>query len=373
MSRKGQTHLDLKTGTVILRAPRVVTEEDAVKKAKLDLNKWRIERAVYNSWEVGAKMPDGTIAVEPLWQVKLWVVPRTCWDAEDFRRRLIGDVKHAAPKRPRIGRPYVQEKMLYEVSIFDAHIGKLCWTPETGNRYNLEIAQECFQTAVDDLISKVQPVALSKIVFPVGNDFLHVDSKTNMTTNGTPQDVDGRWQQAFIYARRIICDAVDRLRKLAPVDIVVVPGNHDQQRSFYLGEVLDAFYSKDPEVRVDNSPKRRKYYEFGVNLLGFTHGDEEPHESLPNLMADEVPDWWASCPFREWHVGHLHKKKSCNFMKTEDTYGSTLVRVLPSLSALDAWHASKGYRSPRSSEAYLYSAVSGPVASYRHNVRNPNG
>jgi hypothetical protein len=52
-----------------------------------------------------------------------------------------------------------------------------------------------------------------------------------------------------------------------------VPGNHDELTSFHLGEILAARYDGDKHVTVDNSARLRKYYDFGTNLFGFTHGD----------------------------------------------------------------------------------------------------
>ena len=41
----------------------------------------------------------------------------------------------------------------------------------------------------------------------------------------------------------------------------------------------------------------------------FTHGSEEKRDSLPMLMANERKELWAETKFREWHLGHMHRKK----------------------------------------------------------------
>ena len=42
--------------------------------------------------------------------------------------------------------------------------------------------------------------------------------------------------------------SIDYLAQFAPVDVVVVQGNHDFERMFYVGEVLDAMYHKNKNV-----------------------------------------------------------------------------------------------------------------------------
>ena len=69
--------------------------------------------------------------------------------------------------------------------------------------------------------------------------------------------------------------AIDRLRPIAPVQVVMVTGNHDTQRLYYLGDVLEAWFRNTKDVAVDNSPRQRKYFRYHGNLIGFTHGHNE--------------------------------------------------------------------------------------------------
>lgn len=73
---------------------RIVSVEDLIEYARINLDEWIVERAVVNKWEVGAKISEkslrweegkilqgviedsGQIKVEPLFQVKLWLVKR---------------------------------------------------------------------------------------------------------------------------------------------------------------------------------------------------------------------------------------------------------------------------------------------------------
>lgn len=59
------------------KGTRIKTLEQLITECKINTDKWAIDRHVINKWEVGAKLDDGTIVVEPLFQVKAWLVNRS--------------------------------------------------------------------------------------------------------------------------------------------------------------------------------------------------------------------------------------------------------------------------------------------------------
>ena len=59
------------TQQVDLYSKRIITLDDAIRKAGVNLKVWEVERFIINSWEVGAKGPDKKIRVTPLWQAGL--------------------------------------------------------------------------------------------------------------------------------------------------------------------------------------------------------------------------------------------------------------------------------------------------------------
>jgi hypothetical protein len=233
----------------------------------------------------------------------------------------------------------------------------------------MKIAIKRYNDAVASLLNHVSNYReqIHEILLPVGNDLFNIDNKNNMTTAGTPQHVDSRWQQMFRKTKDLMLMTIDTLSTIAPVKVVMVSGNHDYQTVFYLGEVLAAWYNTNSRVTVDNSASLRKYYRYGTNLIGFTHGDQEKHLDLPYLMSEERKLDWAETAYREFHLGHFHKRKTISFVDVDENRG-VKVRVLPSLSGTDAWHHSKGYRSMKSAVAFLYDKNNGLVAEFNHNV-----
>lgn len=357
-----ETDISGNKATVVTKTRHIKTVEDALDYAKIDTRIWEVDRVTINSWETAGKFPkkDGSGGFVwgrcQLWQVKVTLkrrIPQYVTDSIDEIVEGIRKYKPIYPKTPRRKSPKLNRHML-EVSLFDSHFGKLCWGQETGADYDIYEAERIYHNAVDDILLKSSHYHIDKILYPIGNDFFHVNNWDNTTARGTPQDVDARFQKVFKIGCDSIINAINRCLAVAPVDVIWVPGNHDPETSFYLTQVIDAWFHQNKNVNIDTSPKERKYVKYGVNLIGFTHGDEEKHADLPGIMAGEVPDLWASTTCREWHLGHFHKKKATRFAAS-DTHAGIPVVVLPSLSGTDKWHYKKGYvNNRRAAVGYLW-------------------
>lgn len=255
--------------------------------------------------------------------------------------------------------------------IFDLHLGKLAWGEETGEDYDAKIAVKRFRTALEDLINKADATKVEKIIFPVGNDIYNSDKAKPFpqTTNGTPQMDDLRWQKLFRLGVKLIIEATVRLSKIAPVEVVTVFSNHDHERVFYLGETLSAVFESHPTISVDNSPRVRKYKQWGECLLGFAHGHNEKPTDLPLTMAQEAKDMWSSTFYREWLLGHLHHKKQQQTETAKD-YRGVKVTYLTSPSASDAWHYEKNFVGAiKGAEAYVYNKEEGITNVFIHNIK----
>lgn len=242
-------------GTLLSRSERIRTLEQLLEHAGTDLAVWEVERHVLNSWEVGAKGPDGRILTAPLFQVKAWLVRRR--DAVRLRAikdDLLLDAKGWAPRYPRVRHKAKPDAHLLALGIPDLHLGKLCWPDETGHdAYDVEIASRVYRDAVRDLLRLASPFPVERVLLPVGNDFLNIDrglagASKHTTTSGTAQDEDGRWQRSFRVGRQLLCETIDLCQELAPVEVVVVPGNHDSEKMWTLGEVLGAWYRNCPST-----------------------------------------------------------------------------------------------------------------------------
>lgn len=350
---------------------KVQSLKDLIRVCSIDTEKWHIE-----SWKCKSYMGFIKNAQKKIEKVQLYSVAAVLKVKKgvDFKAEVAALIEEAKTHSPKLAPVSSLKKsasgLMLELSIPDLHIGKLAWAQECGESYDSKIAAELFQSAIDDLLSKVTAYQFDEINLIVGNDLLNVDNSENLTTRGTPQACDTRHQKTFMIARQLIQDAVEtKLRGKAPkINIIIVPGNHDQQTAWFLGETLSAWFHQCEDVAVDNRPTLRKYIRFGQVLIGYTHGDKEKHADLPLVMATEVPQMWADTRFREMHVGHLHQRSATRFRDIGEHRG-VVVRILPSLCAPEDWHVSKGYvGNIRSAEAYIWHKDTGLVGTAVYNV-----
>lgn len=354
-------------------SPRITTLDQLLDAANVDLDAWEVERFVVNKWEVGGRGPDGTIVVEPLFQVKAWL--RRSGPAVAIRRAGEAIVARVAALAsggaPAIVRRQAPDRgaPLFLCATYDLHIGKLAWGREVGENYDSRIAVARAEQAVSALIEDATLYRPSHVLYPFGQDLLHVDNRLGTTTSGTPQDADSRYEAMIDAAHAHTSWAIRRLAEaFGSVEAVLVTGNHARGTEFSLAKILEAEFRHDPRVTVDTAPKLRKYRRWGVTLLGLTHGDGGAVKKLPQLMPIEARDEWAHARYGEWIIGHTHTSRRTDATPVESVNG-VVVRVLRSLSAPDAWHYAHGFvGEPSGAEGMIYDVQRGLRAQLTHYV-----
>jgi len=355
------------TATLSLQTNKPIrTLEDLMRVGEVDRNIWRVKKWTLNKWEMGYYDPKSeTAKTKPLFQVKAElerIAAKWLTDAEPLLFRSLRNaplpktVKRKSPERA------------LELALFDTHLGKYAWGDETGTNQDTDLQARIFANAVGDLLNAAGD-GYEQIVIPIGNDFFQANNWLNETEAGTRVDHDGRMARVFDVGVSAVFAAIMACRQVAPVKAIWVPGNHDPATSFYLCKALENRFWGDRHVSIDCSPPPRKYWRYGVTLLGLTHGNEEKFHDLPAIMAQECRQDWAETTWREWHVGHFHTKKR---FRTQDADESTGIRmcVLPSISGTDAWHFKKGYvHAKRAAEAYVWGKRDGYLGHWSVNAR----
>jgi len=344
---------------------RITTLEDLVAFCKIDLDVWDVERWVANKWEVGANI-DGKLTVEPLYQVKAFMRKRQGMVAA---RQEIEDLKELAKKEfpARVPpKPTKETGLMLELNLSDAHLGKLAHTDETrGPNYDTRIAERTYRRAFYALLDRTAGYEFDEVWYVVGNDVMQSDDPEGRTTAGTYVSTDGRYYKTFKIVRSLIIENIEELRKRARVvRVIVVPGNHDERSCFFLGDSIECYFANQPDVVIDNEPKRRKYHTFGKVLLGLTHGHKGKHADYPILMATEVPEMFGASRHREMHCGHKHKTQSdITKIRAVDEAHGVRVRILSALTPADSWHSDNGFvGNLRASEAFVWHRTEGLIA-----------
>jgi hypothetical protein len=352
-----------KGDTLEATGTRIRTLEDLLSAANVDLDIWYVERHVVNKWENFSVK----FGLTELFQVKAWLKRKAgAVGLIELRDAAVELMREHSPAPVRRYKVAPRTGLCMDVLIPDLHLGKLAHAEETGQNYDGAIAMNLFRGVFYGLLTHGQTMSVGRFVFPVGNDLLHVEGSENETTAGTRQDTDSRSYRSRKRALKLMVEAVDAMAQIAPVDIVIVPGNHAREAEAALGDVLSAWYRRDTDrVRIHDTPAPRKYLTHGKNLFGYTHGDGVAAKDLPLLMATEAPKMWARTEHRFWNTGHLHQRKSDRFGSIQEHKGVE-VRISPSLAAADSWHASKGFvGNLRAAEAHVYHEEDGEIARFR--------
>ena len=284
------------------------------------------------------------------------VVTNDAPNTEDIKQEIEDFAADYAPVYPEQDYPECEDPIAYEISLPDIHYGKLVDMPLP---YDLQ--EKEYITVVENPVAKAAGLEIERFILPIGNDGLNSEGMRMTTTKGTPQQDYMDWRKSFRGYWKLIVYTIDYLKQIAPVDVIVVSGNHDYERMYYVGDVIAGWFRNDPNVSVDNSDDPRKYYQYGTNMLMFTHGDKEKAQNIPLIMATEQPEMFAATSHREAHCGHFHKEQV-------NEYRGIKVRFVPSICPNDSWHKQMGYDSKRTGQAYIWSKERGMEGYNQYNV-----
>ena len=358
----GQTNITEISRTIKEESKSDSDVEQIRKSLSKYINKRKRNQAIYNEAETVGIDPDN---VNHYWYKgkHFSIHAKGAKDEVSFEEivdNIINDMKGHEPAHPKYKRENSKDGHLLVVDPADIHIGKLAMGLNPGDEYNLDIARTRVIEGVKGILDKSAGYNIDKIVFIGGNDILHIDTPKRTTTSGTPQDTDGMWYHNFEVARKLYVEVLDLLMTVADVHFVFNPSNHDYTNGFFLSQVMQAWYRGHKHITFDGSITHRKYYQYGSNLIGSTHGDGAKQQDLPLLAAHEAAEMWAATKHRYIYTHHVHHKTS------KDHIGIT-IESLRSPSGTDVWHHNKGYTGAvKAVEGFIHHKDYGQVARLTH-------
>lgn len=236
----------------------------------------------------------------------------------------------------------------------DYHIGQLSWCGETGEKWDIETAEnmliDWFASAIKD-----SPSSDTAILAQLG-DFLHHDSLSSITpTSHHVLDADARYQEMVGVAVRAINAIIKMLlEKHKNVHIIMAEGNHDIASSVWLRILLAEKYRDEPRVTVDNTHTPFYAFEWGLTSLFFHHGHKRKMGNISEVFASMFRGIFGRTKYSYVHMGHMHHiDVKENSMMTVEQH--------PTMAGKDA-HASRlGLHSNRGASAITYHKKFGEV------------
>lgn len=338
---------------------RIKTFEARERTANMKLKRRRIEPTTKGGERVVRLDDEKDVTV--LWYVRVVWEPKHAEKAlhalaDEIRADLRAEAR-ALPTVVPLRRRGKGPGLLQVLHCPDLHAEKAPWD---GSAWD---APAAFMAATDELLEASAHMDTGRVLITVGNDAMNTDGSRRATTRSTPQDNGHRWRDGYRAVKRMYRYAIRRALEVAPVTVVVVPGNHDKDACFYLGENLADVYEDNTHVSFvgtgEEADRPRHYYLHGRCLLGLTHGEGCAITDLPRLMSEEAAREWAEATAaREWLTGHRHKLEV-------QTIGSCVVRTSTALSPVAEWGKGKGYGTGRrAGELLSFHPEAGRIATY---------
>lgn len=239
-------------------------------------------------------------------------------------------------------------------TITDYHIGAYSWKEESGEDWDLKIAEETLYKAFTDMID-ASPDAEQAVFCQMG-DFLHWDGLSAITPlNKHVLDSDGRYGKLVQIAILTCIRAVEMLlHKHKRVHVVICEGNHDLTGSVWLQAIMRNAFEKNKRVTIDDSVFPYYSFSWGKVFLGWHHGHLTKIKGLAGKFFSE-PRFRKDMSGAEYiylSTGHFHTKESF-----EDS--GAYVERHPTLNARDAYGARGFQHSQRGALAITYDKEKG--------------
>jgi hypothetical protein len=215
------------------------------------------------------------------------------------------------------------------LSIADFHLDKLTINEETIKQRKTQ-----YKDTLTNLLEQAYiGYNLNKIVFIVGNDLFHTDNIHNTTTNLTPQQVNVTWNKAYEEGFDLMVYSIATLKRVCKeLNVVLIQGNHERTKSYYLAHALEQYFKADKNITFDRRNSNIKHIVLGETFIGFHHGNTKI-DDLPLIFAtsQESSKAFGNATYREVLTGDKH------YYLAKEIKG-VRVQQLPSLSGTDMWH-----------------------------------
>jgi hypothetical protein len=282
------------------------------------------------------------------------------YSPEDFAKFLENYKPNNIPVT-KVDRANSKDYVDVEISISDYHLAKR--TVDGDNDVTTRALR--YVTVAQSLIDKVEACYnINTVVLPISNDYFHTDNYQHQTTNGTPQDTIMDYADEYEVGFAILVDTINMLRKhSSTVKVVLVQGNHDRTKSFYLAHALDVFFKDIDDVEFIREHSVVKGMTLGNTFIGWHHGNCKL-EDLPLLFAThpKYSHQFGDAVYREVHTGDKH-----HYMAKE--VKGVRIQQMPSLSGVDRWHMDNNFvHSIRCALALVYDSELGKICEFEHRI-----
>ena len=306
----------------------------------------------------GTVEDDGDIIIRVFYNVKVSLIPNDLAPIEEGITKYIGSLSEGhfnfipKGKYKHDGGDY-----LCGLHFADMHLGRMTFPHEVSIWEQAEEAKRVVDASVEKAQSLGMPIG--QWMFAVGNDAMQVDNLKNTTTAGTQQEVNTRTENMVRALIDVYLYSINRMLEVAPVDVIMVPGNHSRLNCFWLGLYLERAFIDNEDVSVDTSDVDVHFYQWEKNGFAFLHGQGTKLSDLPTLLAMGNPHMLADSKHLRVYRGHYHEKE----LMVWSTH-NIVAETLPALTPLSRWEHLKHYMNKRAATVQFFHAERGESGSF---------
>jgi len=322
---------------------RPITPQVIMEAHKLATNEWDVIAFTSNCWQ---QQTAGGGKID-LCQSKLTVKPKKQPEISLADVDAYFDKKRFKPIVPPTDYKYIDDGEVLEVTYVDPHNGLLAWQNESGENYDLKIAQERFLKCAWDIVSRCKHKKIKRIILCMLGDILHTANDNQTTEKGTFQSVDGRYVKITDTTEATIVNVIAILKSIAPVEVVWVSGNHSRISEYLVMRSVEKSFS---DVKFDIAPNPIKSIKIGNALIGLAHGDMPKKNITQNV--DREARMIGGIKYIEQHCGHFHSEITT-------WVNGIIVRYLPCLCSSSAWVHQQGYLNFKAMISFVWSETNG--------------
>ena len=158
----------------------------------------------------------------------------------------------------------------------------------------------------------------------------------------------------------LLVDTINMFRQHSSnVHVLLIQGNHDRTKFFYLAHALNVFFEDALDVEFTREHSVIKGLTLGNTFIGWHHGNCKL-EDLPLLFAThpKYSHKFGDAKYREIHTGDKH-----HYMAKE--VKGVRIQQMPSLSGTDRWHLDNNFvHSVSAALALVYDLNLGKIAEF---------
>lgn len=278
---------------------------------------------------------------------------------EDFSKFLIS--YKPSPTNVTVFSKSASKKLVdVEISITDFHLDRKTLSGEDVTK-----RKEQFRNILDDLLLQATGAFnINKAVFVIGNDFFNSDNYQGSTTNLTPQENSISWNKAYEEGFDLLVESISKLNSFVNhLDIVLIQGNHDRTKSYYLAHALEVYFRNFKKITFLRENSTTKFIQLGKTFIGYHHGNTKI-DDLPLLFAtnQDSSKAFGYSDYREIHTGDKH------YYMVKEIKGVRIIQI-PSMADPDNWSNDNSYKNNiRAGLLMCYSPETGKCGEFESRI-----